>query len=74
MLILMVTTEAPSTFQTVYEAPNIFLQENITAAVFLLSLQQWMTKYHLEKILKVNGITESPWLFLYVQFRAWEKQ
>lgn len=66
----MVNTEALSAFQT----PNTFPQENITAAVFLLNLQQEITKCHLQKILKVNWINESARLFINAHFRAWEGQ
>lgn len=70
----MVNTEALSTFQTVYEAPNTLPQENITAAVFLLNLQQEITKCHLQKVLKVNWINDSSKLFINAHFRAWEGQ
>lgn len=65
-LAMMVNAEALSTFQTVYEAPNTFAQENITAVAFLPNLQQGMTKRHLQRILKVNWINENPRLFIYV--------
>lgn len=70
----MVNTEALSAFQTVYETPNTFPQENITAVALLLNLQQGMTKCHLQKVLKVNWINESHRLFIYVLFTAWERQ